>query len=146
MFSIEVIVVVDGPDEHTVQELAKIHDARLRVIELAINVGIAFVPEPLAICHSELERQRLSNGSDWKYSLDWIRSVRKLVTPRAYSSFITTVVSSQAAAVGDWSAFIPLLWESLRIGSPRPLDLLLYFSMWLVPPHLRHSWRLRKAA
>jgi len=37
--NIEVIVVVDGPDQETVQVLARIADTRLRVIALAENVG-----------------------------------------------------------------------------------------------------------
>ncbi|MBD2447501.1 glycosyltransferase family 2 protein [Nostoc sp. FACHB-152] len=37
--TVEVIVVVDGPDEATVQALSQITDPRLRVIELATNVG-----------------------------------------------------------------------------------------------------------
>jgi len=36
---IEVIVVVDGPDEATVQALRHIHDARLRVKTLPLNLG-----------------------------------------------------------------------------------------------------------
>jgi glycosyltransferase involved in cell wall biosynthesis len=107
------------------------------------GVGMEFAAEPLAVWHSEIERPRLSNGSDWQYSLNWIRSVQKLVTPRAYAAFITTVVSSQAAAVGDWGAFWPLLWESIKIGRPRFFDILLYLSMWLVPPSCRQSWRAR---
>lgn len=39
--SIEVIVVVDGPDEATVSELKKIDDPRLKVKSLAQNVGCA---------------------------------------------------------------------------------------------------------
>ena len=37
--SIEVIVVIDGPDEATVTELKKINDSRLKVKSLPINVG-----------------------------------------------------------------------------------------------------------
>ncbi len=39
--SIEVIVVIDGPDEATVSELEKIDDPRLKVKSLAQNVGCA---------------------------------------------------------------------------------------------------------
>ena len=39
--SIEVIVVVDGPDETTITELQKIDDPRLKVKPLPINVGCA---------------------------------------------------------------------------------------------------------
>lgn len=36
---IEVIVIIDGPDEVTVKELSQIDDARLRVIELPVSGG-----------------------------------------------------------------------------------------------------------
>ncbi len=36
---IEVVVVIDGPDPETEASLAQIHDLRLRVLPLAINVG-----------------------------------------------------------------------------------------------------------
>ena len=39
--SIEVIVVIDGPDEKTVKELQLINDLRLKVITLPVNVGCA---------------------------------------------------------------------------------------------------------
>lgn len=114
---------------------------KVSVIE---GVGIEFVPEPLAIINAiySLKRKSLSNINDWQYSLEWIRSVRHLVTERAYSAFITTFVSPQASIEGDWQAFLPLLGEALTVGQPRPLDILLYVLMWLVPQDLRQ--RLRK--
>jgi len=111
-------------------------DWLLRVTALE-SVGIEFAPEPLAIWYSEIDRKRLSNINDWQYSLDWIHSVRHLVTPRAYSAFITTVVSSQAAAEGNFQAFVPLLSEAIRFGKPRTLDILLYLLMWLIPRNFR---------
>ena len=115
-------------------------DWLLRVSALE-GVGIEFVPEPLAIWYAETGRKRISNINDWQYSLEWILSVRHLVTARAYSAFITTVVSSQAANEGDWKAFFPLLGEVLRTGQPRQFDILLYVSMWLMPQNLRHKLR-----
>lgn len=113
-------------------------------VSIMEGVGIEFVPEPLAIINVvySLKRKSLSNIHNWQYSLEWIRSVRHLVTARAYSAFMTTVVSSQASIEGDWKAFLPLLGEALRVGQPRPLDILLYILMWLVPQNLRQ--RLRK--
>jgi len=37
--NLEVVVVVDGPDLKTIEALASLDDARLRVIDLAVNVG-----------------------------------------------------------------------------------------------------------
>lgn len=107
------------------------------------GVGLEFVSEPMAIINAIYINQRksLSNTNDWKHSLEWIRSVRHLVSRRVYSGCITTVVSSQAALQQDFRAFLPLLWESIRLGKPRLLDITLYLTMWLVPKNLRQQLR-----
>jgi glycosyltransferase involved in cell wall biosynthesis len=107
------------------------------------DVGIEFVPEPMAIVnmiHTQ-NRQSLSNVNDWQYSLDWIRSLRGLIAPGAYSGFIIAVVGPQAATTGNWRAFGSLLREAFRLGKPRPFDLLVYLLMWLVPQNLRQKLR-----
>lgn len=103
------------------------------------GVGVEFVPEPMAIWHSEVGIKRLSNVNDWQYSLDWIRSTRNLVTPKAYSGFIATMTAPSASSVGDWKAFFPLLWEAIRWGKPRPIDICLYLIMWLFPQQFRQQ-------
>ncbi len=105
------------------------------------GVGVEFVPEAMAIWHSEMGIKRLSNVNDWKYSLDWIRSIRNLVTRKAYSGFIATIVSHSASLVGDWRAFFPLLWEAIRWGKPRPIDICLYLTIWLIPQNIRQQIR-----
>lgn len=117
-------------------------DWLIRVSALA-GVGLEFVPEPMAIVNivTNQNRQSLSNINNWKYSLDWIRSVRHLVTPTAYAACVTTVVSSQAAINRDWQAFIPLLLDIFKFGKPRPIDLFLYIFMWLIPQELRQKLR-----
>ncbi len=113
---------------------------RVGVIE---GVGFEFVPEPMAILNVKYTRKRksLSNINNWQYSLDWINSVRELVTPRAYSAFVTTVVSYQAASEQNFRAFFPLLWKAIRFGKPRLFDFLLYLSMWLIPRDFRQVVR-----
>lgn len=108
------------------------------------SAGVEFLPEPMAVLNVTLttNRESLSNRNNWQYSLDWIRSVSHLVTPRAYSSFITTIVSSQAALQGNWQSFFPLLGEVVTVGNPRPLDICSYLLMWLVPQTLRQRLRL----
>lgn len=104
------------------------------------DVGIEFVPEPLAVCYIQERRKSASTGH-WQRSLDWIRENRHLVTPRAYAGFITTVVSPVASSEGDWNAFLPLLREAVRYGKPQPIDFLLYIGMWLLPQQIRRSLR-----
>jgi glycosyltransferase involved in cell wall biosynthesis len=107
------------------------------------GVGIEFVPEPLAIVNMIYAKKRksLSNINDWKYSLHWIQSVRELISPQAYSSFLIAVVGPAAANESDWNAFTFLLQEAIKFGQLRPFDLLLYGLMWFVPQGLRQKLR-----
>ena len=105
------------------------------------GAGIEFVPQPLAVWHMAEHRSSVSTTADWQASLQWIDSVRDLITPRAYASFIATSLSPQAAAVHDWNAF-PLLFKNMVTqGEPNLRDLLLYSGMWLVPRNLRRTVR-----
>jgi glycosyltransferase involved in cell wall biosynthesis len=115
-------------------------DWLLRVSTLE-GVGIEFVPEPLAIWYIEEKRSSVSSTSNWQNSLSWIRENRNLVTPRAYSAFIMVEVGPRAAQGGEWNSFLPLLWEAMRLGNPKPIDFLLYLSMWLIPQEARRSLR-----
>jgi glycosyltransferase involved in cell wall biosynthesis len=107
------------------------------------NVGLEFVSEPMAIVNViySKKRQSLSNVNDWKYSLNWIRSVREQISPQAYAGFMIAVVGPTAAAEGDWQAFLPILWETLSVGKPRLFDIFLYMLMWVVPQDLRQKLR-----
>lgn len=124
------------------QEL-KIHEDLDWLLRVGIlpGVGLEFIAEPLAIVNYKQTRKSLSNDNDWQYSLDWIRSVRHLITPKTYSAYLTTVVSSKASSLGDFRAFIPILWEAIVLGKPRPLDICLYLVVWLIPPNFRQKMR-----
>lgn len=99
------------------------------------EVRLVFCRQTLAICHMTA-RNSTSRRADWKFSLSWIRERRKLVTSKAYSSFIATHVGWQAAEERDWRAFFPLLGEALR-GYLRPIDLARYIGFWFVRPKHR---------
>ncbi|VEP18896.1 Glycosyl transferase [Hyella patelloides LEGE 07179] len=105
------------------------------------DVGIDFVAETLAIWYCWQERQSTSSTSNWQQSLAWIRKNQNLVTPRAYSSFIMTQVSPQAAREKQWQVFWFLLQEAFDCGQPKPIDLILYFLMWFIPRNSRRSLR-----
>lgn len=119
------------------------YDWLLRVHAFKERIGIEYVASPLALWHSHegLGEKRLSQTPDWRYSLEWLHSAKDLVTPRAYSSFITTHIASPASAQRDWSAFWPLLMEAVQDGSPRALDFLLYLAIWLISGNLREKIR-----
>lgn len=105
------------------------------------GTGLEFVPEPLSVCEVQPARISASTAHDWRPGLDWIRASRHLVTPRAYTGFIVTILSPVAARSSEWKAFWPLLREIARHGRSRPIDLLLFAGMWLVPQRARHWLR-----
>ena len=109
----------------------------------APGAQLSFVPEPLAIWHIEEERAGISRQSRWEESLNWIESVRGTITPRAYAAFLLLSVSARAARAHAWRAFLRIPWRAVRFGSPRPIDFIIFFGIWLIPQPLR--WRLRAA-
>jgi glycosyltransferase involved in cell wall biosynthesis len=104
------------------------------------SAGIMFVSqiEPQAVWHIETNRARISNTSDWRYSLGWIEENRALVTARAYASFLLIWVSSTAARGRGWHAFWLLPWRALQKGEPRAVDFLAHLMIWLVPRSIRN--------
>jgi len=112
----------------------------LRVAQLD-GVSFEIIPEPLAVWYIEEGRNTVSTESTWRFSLDWIRNSRNLVTKKAYAAFIVTQVSPQAARQSEWDAFGLLIREMFRFGNPRAIDVLMYLSMWFIPQNFRRSVR-----
>jgi glycosyltransferase involved in cell wall biosynthesis len=110
------------------------------------GVEVAFVSfsEPLVIWNREQDRPRRS-APDWRFSVAWLRQNRQLVTPRAFASFLLTIVSGDAAQQHSYQAFWLLPWEAIRCGTPRALDLLIHLALWIVPPKLRRKDPFRRA-
>lgn len=106
------------------------------------EVKIQFVPEPLAVWYIGDMRPRITAYNDWRYSLDWLRARKHLVTPRAYSGFVVSQLGPQAAQQRDWAAFVPLLQEAMFGGRAHPFDLLLYLGFWFTSTSFRHKLRL----
>lgn len=115
-------------------------DWLLRAVK-APGTTIEFVDEPLVIWDLGHSWSSVSRRYDWQGSLAWIRNRRGLVTRRAYAGFIATSISSQAARQRQWKAFLPLLTEMFRLGSPRAIDVFLLLAMWFVPGTLRERLR-----
>ena len=115
---------------------------------VAEGAGVEFVadPEPLAIWHIDEQRGRVSNSLDWRYSMDWIRENRQLVTSRAYASFALTVASANAAGKGDWRAFPLLLAEAWRRGTPSAVDVGVHVTNFFVPAAMKRMIARASAA
>ena len=77
----------------------------------APGVGIEFISDALAIWNIDDPLSPLKTQYHWRYSWEWIRANRELVTPRAYAGFVAVTLSAQASWQGDWRAFWPLLRE-----------------------------------
>jgi glycosyltransferase involved in cell wall biosynthesis len=97
------------------------------------EVRIVFVEQPLVIWHLDDERSRVSQQDGWQSSLEWIRSVKHLVTRRAYASFLVNYVARPAAAARAWPMAVSLFVEMLREGQPGVREMALLMLPWLVP-------------
>ena len=105
------------------------------------GAGIEFVEQPLSIWYRPQGHAQMSNDNQWDYSLNWIRSVKHLVTPKAYAGFLMSHVGSQAALNGLREQFWPILSEAYREGPPGAMDTFLYLLMWILPSKLRGDIR-----
>lgn len=103
--------------------------------------GIEFAPEPLAVWHRAEKRNSVSSTASWRTSYEWIGSVRDIITPRAYGSFLASSVAWQAAAQHAWGSFFPLLWKACYKGELKPADVIRYTGFWLIPPSVRSAFK-----
>ena len=113
------------------------------VLRLARIEGleVVFADQVLAIHNIEEDRPTVSNKSNWRYSLEWLRRDRHLFTPRALSGFVLHQVASEAADQGEWEAFPRLLFEALRHGRSSPRDYAIFLVIWLLPRRPRRRLR-----
>ncbi|HLK22868.1 MAG TPA: glycosyltransferase [Bryobacteraceae bacterium] len=115
-------------------------DWLLRAIRVpGATVVFIAATDPQAVWYIETNRPRISNTSDWRYSVRWIEESRALVTPRAYASFLLIWASSTAARGRAWKAFWVLPWKAIRNGKPRAIDLLAHLAIWLTPRSARSA-------
>lgn len=116
------------------------HDDWDLLLHLSKHFGVPIetVPEVLVILYTDEPRPTLSTKGSWRQSLEWIDSIRPLITPRAYGSFCISVVGTRATKERAYSAFFLLLYRAFRFGSPRLWQLTYFFGFWLLPvPFLR---------
>jgi hypothetical protein len=105
------------------------------------GVGLAFASGPLVIWHSHAGQRLSRTPGTWcvAHSLEWFHSVRSLVGPRPYASFLLFTMSAWARDHGHWRAFIEIPWEAVRCGRPTLTGLLAHAGRWLLPASLRKS-------
>jgi glycosyltransferase involved in cell wall biosynthesis len=95
----------------------------------------------LATWYIEEKRDSISKLNLWRNSFQWISSVRRLVTPRAYASFLLVFVSAIAAREREYSALHEILSEVRAHGRPAAIDYLIFTAMWLMPQQTRRRIR-----
>lgn len=110
-------------------------DWLLRAVQVP-GVALRVASEILVEVDQYTAPQRISGSREWRYSFDWIRARRELVSLRAYSGFLLTVIPTNAARGGaTFVDFIRLLQEALR-GRPGPVQLTIFLGWWLLPDQL----------
>ncbi len=120
------------------------HDDWEFVMRLALQMRarIETVPDVLVIHYMGSQGASLSNKDAWKASLNWLISMRPIMTRGAYSGFCLGVVAPRAAKEKDYTAILPLLWQALRHGAPNAVLLSFFVAVWLIPEHARRRVRL----
>lgn len=111
------------------------------------GVKVHVVPEMLAVYYMddgqmESGAPRMSTHAEWRFSLEWVRERRHLLTRKAYSFFIATECATRAkksnAGIG---VFLMLAREFFFRGSPRLTSLVLFLGFSLVPVKWRNNLR-----
>lgn len=105
------------------------------------EADIVIAWDVLATWFIEENRESMSRMNVWRTSFDWISSVRRLVTRRAYASFLLVFVSAIAAREGKYAALKVILNEARLHGRPTTMDYMIFIAMWLVPQQARRKIR-----
>lgn len=83
-----------------------------------------------------------ANAYSWRASIDWINSMRSLVTKRSYSGFCLTVATQQGIPSDErQEAMTALLATARKFGSPTAKQLFAFGLIRLIPDELRHRIR-----
>jgi glycosyltransferase involved in cell wall biosynthesis len=98
---------------------------------------LTVVPEPLSIYYVQSE-DTITGKLNWLTCYAWGQQNRTLMTPRAYSCFLSRVCTSRARAQGAGPRVLcKLLFEMLFKGRPNMLSVSMYFGYVIVP----YEWR-----
>jgi len=106
------------------------------------GVGLTMLREPLSIWRVEDNRATVGRTPDWQFSLAWIRSLRPLISRRAYCWFIAVECAwrVQACHAGFFARLL-LLRAFLSEGRPEFRSLLSFLLFSFIPRRLRQSMR-----
>ncbi len=105
------------------------------------EVEVVIAWDVLATWYIEEKRNSMSQMNAWNSSFQRISSMRRLVTPRAYASFLLVPVSAIAAREHDYTAMLSILREARRRGKPAAIDYAIFAAMWILPQTTRRRLR-----
>lgn len=106
------------------------------------GVGFAMVRKPLTVWRVEDGRGTVGHKPDWEFSLAWIRSVRTLISPRAFSWFVAVQCAWRAqASHAGMLAKLRLLRAFLGEGQPELRSLAAGAGFSLLPGRFRRLVR-----
>ena len=94
-------------------------------------------PDTPVIVHRGEPADSSGQVFSWRKSLDWIESVRNIVSPLAYSGFCLVTLAAKAAQHRDWRAVLVLAPRARRGGAPTLLQYGLFAAYWLTTPRFR---------
>jgi len=106
------------------------------------GVVVSMVDKPLAIWRVEDTRDTVGRAANWQVSFAWIRELRSLISPRAFSSFVAVQCTWRAKkSRASLAERLRLLCSFLLEGRPGLLSLFHFFVFALLPADLRRSLR-----
>jgi glycosyltransferase involved in cell wall biosynthesis len=109
------------------------------------GLRLVTVAEPLTTYHLN-PAASLSKTFNWRASLDWIDTMRDVVTPRAYSGFCLTVATQGLADRDRRTAFATLHAAARRHGAPTARQRFAFALIRLIPHDLRQRLRATMAS
>ncbi len=112
------------------------------LIHVAAHEGVAvsMVDKPLTIWRVEGARASVGRSADWQRSFAWIRELRPLISPRAFSSFIAIQCIWRARkSCATLRERLRLLRAFLFEGQPDRRSLIHFLVFAMLPSDLRHS-------
>lgn len=96
---------------------------------------LAMVPAPLVVWHRDIGRPRIADLRSWRYTSEWGRARRELMTPRAYAAFHLIFVGDLVLGPLHAPAIAAVVGQAFRHG--RPMGWLIFLGKILLPRRVR---------
>jgi glycosyltransferase involved in cell wall biosynthesis len=98
------------------------------------TVRFVIIDEPLSIYNAPVRHASVSRNLDWRYSLQWARTNRALMTSLAYSRFLVKICARSAQVETAGSGAFAEIWRELLANGRPTAPLLIQFAAAVVLP------------